>query len=248
MNPVQLEALVLVGGLGRRLRSSIVGRPKPMAEVAGRPFLEWLILAAKERGVGRFVLCTGYLAEHVETYFGNGSKWGVSVEYSRETTPLGTGGALKLALDKTERETLLAFNGDSYCPCDLHRLLTEHSRTAAAATLWVVGVEDCSRYGAVSVADDGSVTAFREKEMVTKKGLINAGIYAIQRTILESIPVGRPVSLEHDVFPGLIGEKLHAVAGEGPFIDIGTPESYARAQDFVLRELTGYKSHWERKA
>lgn len=230
----QLPLFILAGGLGRRLAGVVSDRPKPMAPVAGKPFAEWLLLAFRQQGVERFVFCTGHMSDAIAGYFGDGSRWDVTVEYSREAEPLGTGGALALASRTVAADRCLAANGDSYCTVDLARLLRLHEQRSARATLWLVPVDTCSRYGSVDVATDGQIRAFREKSSQQQSGLVNAGIYVFEAGVLDAIPPGRPVSLETEVLPALAGRGLYGVVGEGPLLDIGTPESYATAEDFFL--------------
>lgn len=227
------EALILAGGFGTRLRSVLHDRPKPMAEVAGKPFLEWLLLKAAREGVKRFILCTGYLGDVVFSHFGDGSLWGLEIVYSREESALGTAGALCLAEPLLREETVLVLNGDSYCEYDATILLEAHRRLRSAATIWLVEVADSDRYGSVSLRADGSVESFREKGAGGGRGLINAGVYALNRRLIRSIPAGRSVSLEKETFPGLVGHGLHGVVGSGSFIDIGTPESFQKAGEFL---------------
>jgi NDP-sugar pyrophosphorylase family protein len=227
-------AIILAGGKGSRLREVVSDRPKPMAEVAGRPFLEWLLLALRAQGLRRVVLATGYQAEMIEEYFGDGARWGLDVQYAREHAPLGTGGAARGALGSASGGRLLVLNGDSFCPFDLGQLAQAHTRARACATLWLVAVDDCSRYGTVDVSADRQVVAFREKSSAGGAGLISAGVYLFERSTLEEIAPDRPVSLETEVFPSLIGRGLYAVVGRGPFLDIGTPESYALAERFIV--------------
>jgi NDP-sugar pyrophosphorylase family protein len=235
MNTVsQLPVLVLAGGYGSRLRGLVNDRPKPMAPVAGRPFAEWLLIGLRDQGARHFVFCTGYLAEAIEKHFGDGGKWGVAVTYSQEPTPLGTAGALALAASRISSDRFFAVNGDSYCPIALPRLLALHTERRARATLWLIPIDDSSRHGSVEVGPDGQVLSFREKPSEGRSGLINAGVYAFERSVLDAIPQGRPVSLETEILPGLAGRGLHAAVGEGPFLDIGTPEAYETAEDFFV--------------
>lgn len=226
------EALILVGGKGTRLQSVITDRPKPMAEVAGRPFVEWLILRLKSQGIQRILLCTSYLSEVIEMYFGDGRQWELAIDYSREPGLLGTAGAVRHAVSKIQSERFLVLNGDSYCNMDLDRLAKMHATGGASATLWLAKVSDSSRYGAVEIGMDGAVQSFCEKQTAKSPGLINAGIYLLERTVVEAIPTGGVFALERDVFPPLIGHGLYAVAGDEIFLDIGTPASYAAAEQF----------------
>lgn len=224
-----LDVVILAGGKGTRLQSVISDRPKPMAEVSGRPFAEWLVLALRAQGLRRMVLCTGYMHEAIEAYFRDGKQWDVEIVYSRDPSPLGTGGALRQALSQVRTDRFLAMNGDSFCPVDVHALATAHVARRACASLWLVPAEDCTRAGLVEIDEHGAVRAFHEKPPEKHQGLISAGIYLLERKVAETIPLGKPVSLEADFFPRLIGHGLYAVIGRGPFLDIGTPDAYGEA-------------------
>jgi len=227
-----LDALILVGGMGTRLHSIVPDRPKPMAQVGGRPFVEWLLLGLRAQGVRRVVFCMGYMSEVVEAYFRDGEQWNMEIVYSRDPIPLGTAGAVCHALSQVMSDPFLVLNGDSYCHLNIERLLELHTNRSACATIWLVTVNDCSRYGSVIVGEDGAVQAFREKSPKTCAGLINAGIYLLEREAVETLPKGRAISLETEFFPQLIGQGLYAVVGEGPFLDIGTPEAYTLVEQF----------------
>lgn len=230
------EAIILVGGKGTRLKNVVTDRPKPMAEVAGRPFLERLLLALHSEGIRRVILCTGHMGEMVEAYFGDGGRWDMEMEYSRDPIPLGTAGAARHALSRIQGDRCLVLNGDSFCRFDISRLLATHLKRQAGATLWLVQMDDCRRYGTVILNENDAVSAFVEKESSSRAGLINAGIYLVEREIMAGIPEGRSVSWETEVFPQMIGKGLYAVEGTGPFLDIGTPESYAMAAEFFARQ------------
>jgi NDP-sugar pyrophosphorylase family protein len=204
-----------------------------MAPVAGRPFVEWLLLALRAQGLRHVILATGYMGEMVEAHFEGGSRWGLDLRYAHERTSLGTGGAARHAIQQAVTGRILVLNGDSFCPFDVDRLADVHRRATARATLWLVPMDDCRRYGTVEIAADGRVVSFHEKSPTLKAGLINAGIYLFEREALDAIPSGRAVSLESEVFPSLIGRGLSATIGQGPFLDIGTPESYAAAESFI---------------
>ena len=238
-NKDRVEAMILVGGRGTRLRAVVGDRPKPMAEVAGRPFLQWLVIGLRSQGGRRVVLCTGHMGDKVQAHLGEGSDLGVKLVYSREIAPLGTAGAVRNALELMWSDPFLVMNGDSYCRFELDMLCRSHILNRAAVTLWLVRVNDCSRYGSVVLREDGEVEAFEEKSEASRPGLISAGIYLMNRKMVESIPAGRAVSLEREVFPGLVGHGLYGVVGEGPFLDIGTPEDFARAEKFMTRVMRG---------
>ena len=237
MTADQVQAFVLAGGLGTRLRSVLPDRPKCMADVAGRPFLEWLILGTRAQGVRRFVFCTGYRADAVEQYFRDGRKWSVEISYSRESSPLGTGGALRLAADRSRGERMLVLNGDSYCRFDLGRLWGELERHQAVVALWLVRKEDCSRYGTIELGSGGEVRRFLEKQEGRRNELINAGVYLMRSEMLDSVPHGSAASLELDIFPKIAPGSACGVPGDGPFIDIGTPESLLQADDVIRGEF-----------
>ncbi len=232
--PFAATAFLLAGGQGTRLRPALADRPKPLAPVAGRPFVEWLVESLRGQGIRRIVFCTGHMADQIASHFGNGRAWGVEAAYSREESPLGTAGALRLAAERfPAAATLLALNADSSCRFDLARLAGVHADSGAAATLWLARVEDSARYGSVEIDGEGRVTAFREKRAAGGPGWINAGVYALERSVLRTVAPGRPVSLETEVLPALVGRALRAVPGESPLLDIGTPESYAQAEAFL---------------
>jgi NDP-sugar pyrophosphorylase family protein len=224
------EAIILAGGLGTRLRSVVGDEPKAMAAIAGRPFLEYLVAQLRASGCTRAVLATGFRAEALERHFGDGARWGVEIEYSVESEPRGTAGALKLTEPLLCGNRWLLMNGDSLFDINLQSLIEEHARRPAPMTIALARVTDGRRYGRVTLAPDGMITAFAEKSDSLTPALINSGLYIIERSLLDLIPADRPVSLEVDVIPPLVGKGLRGVAFEGFFIDIGIPEDYARAQ------------------
>jgi D-glycero-alpha-D-manno-heptose 1-phosphate guanylyltransferase len=227
-----LTAFILAGGLGTRLRSVLPDTPKAMAPISGSPFLHHLLDKLVLAGVRRTVLCTGHLAGQIEGAIGSAYR-GMEMAYSKEDVPMGTGGAVRLALPLLDASRALVLNGDSYCDFDAASLLARHEAGKALGTLVLARVEDCSRFGSVTVGPDDSVSSFREKGARKGGGWINAGVYLLERTLLETIPAGGEVSLERDTFPGLIGKGLYGFRMEtGGFIDIGTPDSYAQASRF----------------
>lgn len=228
----RIEAIVLAGGLGTRLRPVLRDRPKVLADFNGRPFLAYVLDALAQAGVARSVISTGYLGPMVRDAIGDAHA-GMPVAYVEETQPMGTGGAVRLAAARCEGDPVLCLNGDSLCVWDLPSLLGAHRARGAAATLLSVRVPDISRYGALEVDGDGGVTGFAEKGESGGEGIINAGVYALSRALLASIPEGVAVSLEREVFPRWIGRGLCAHAGDGAFLDIGTPEDHARGEAFL---------------
>lgn len=235
-----MTVVVLCGGLGTRLRGVVDDRPKALAPVGGKPFLGHLLDHLRQQGITDVVLSTGYLGDMVAAYAGDGSRWDLHVQCIREPEPLGTGGALRLVVAEVAlREPFLALNGDTFFSGSLpHLVAFHHERPGARATLALVQVERGNRYGTVQ-ADPGTgvVEAFLEKQAVAAgPAWINAGAYVLDPVLLTLIPPGRNVSLERDVFPRWIGRGLYACRfPEATFLDIGTPEDYARAADVLGR-------------
>jgi NDP-sugar pyrophosphorylase family protein len=180
-------------------------------------------------------MCTGYLGEQVHTEFGDGRFWDVAIEYSEEMRPLGTAGAVKLAQAylQDSRE-FLVMNGDSFLEIDLGRLIRFHRGHGGLISMAVLEVENAARYGTVQTDAGGRVIGFSEKTGCDTAGVVNGGVYVFDHTVLEHIPEG-PASLERDVFPQVLPYGVYALKQQGIFIDIGTPEDYARAQQLYGR-------------
>ena len=224
-----VKAVLLVGGLGTRLRSVVPSAPKVLASVGKGAFLGLLVEQLRSQGIRRLVMCTGYLADQVEGEFGDGTALDITIEYSKEEQPLGTAGAVKRA-EHYLRDVadFFVMNGDSFLDIDFRKLMDFHRRRDAMATLAVSRVEDTSRYGTVQVEGD-RVRGFAEKTGSHLPGLVNGGVYAFKHAVLQYIPE-HPASLERDVFPALLDHGVYAQEQRGMFIDIGTPADYARAQ------------------
>lgn len=224
-----MKILCLVGGAGTRL-TTVTGIPKAMAEVGGRPFLELLVCRMRAQGFREFVMCIRHYGQCIRAHFGDGSRWNVSVQYSEEPQPLGTGGAIKFAAQKLgSDDAFAAINGDSFAEADFPALIQAHEQKRALATLALQEVPDAARFGTVEIAHEGEILRFVEKRGMAVPGLINAGIYVFSRKILEHIGEGK-VSLERETFPKLVGQGLYGYRQAGFFIDIGIPEDYERAQ------------------
>jgi D-glycero-alpha-D-manno-heptose 1-phosphate guanylyltransferase len=225
---------MLVGGLGTRLRSVVSSTPKVLASIGHESFLELLVREVSSQGIRQLVMCTGYLAEQIESRFGDGSRWNVSIEYSKEETLLGTAGAVKLARRYVENcPEFLVLNGDSFLEINYEDLIGFHRRQPqAAATIAVTPVQDASRYGTVKINSDRRVNGFVEKTGGNSPGLINGGVYVFTPTVWKFFPEGLG-SLEKDVFPRLIDQGVYAYEQHGMFIDIGTPLDYSRAQELL---------------
>ena len=230
-----ITAILLVGGQGTRLRPVISSTPKPLARVGKQPFLELLVQQLRRHGCRRLVMSTGYMSRQIEEEFGDGRAWGLEVKNSRESQPMGTAGALKLAGSfVADGQDFVAMNGDSFVDVDFGALLDFHRVRKGLSSLAVVRVPDTARYGTVKIDGDNRVAGFLEKTGANLPGVINAGVYVFNRGILENIPDG-PASLEKDVFPKILARGVYAFEVDGMFIDIGTPEDYARAQTLFAR-------------
>ena len=230
-----MEVVVLVGGKGTRLRTLVPDRPKPMAEVGGRPFLEWLVLALRARGVSRMVFCIGYMGQMVRLHFGGGSAFGLAIEYSEDPELQGTGGALRRALPVISTDPVLVCNGDSYCDVNVPVFAEWHRLKGALGSIVLARVDDTRRYGRVQVSEEDRIMRFEEKGQSSGPGLVNAGVYLLSRRFIESIPGDRPSSLEYDVFPCWIGDKFYGYRNNAKLVDIGTPESYEEANRLFSR-------------
>lgn len=223
------EAIVLAGGLGTRLRSVVTDLPKPLASVAGRPFLAYLLDQLAAGGLRRVILATGYMAEKIEQTIGK--RWaGMDILYSKESEPLGTGGAIRLAAMLLQGDGVHLANGDTFLRYDPVALEQVVRRAGAALGIALAKVDDVSRYGAVEVAD-GRVVAFREKGG-RGPGLINAGSYFLTAAGIAGLPdEDGAYSFENRVLlPSALSGQLAAFDDTGDFIDIGVPDDYARAQ------------------
>lgn len=228
---VELTAAILAGGLGTRLRSVVKDRPKVLAEVHERPFLTYLLDQLTAFDVKDIVICTGYLGEQVRSTFGD-TYGDLRLYYSKEPLPLGTAGALRLALPLFKSDSLLVMNGDSFFDINLNSFWHWHCSHRANATIGLANMNDTRRYGRIHLDADGVVVSFEEKSANAAPGWINGGIYLAARTLLLTIPENRAVSLEQEVFPVWIGKGFYGYKSEGRFLDIGTPKAYAEAEHF----------------
>jgi NDP-sugar pyrophosphorylase family protein len=225
-----ITAAILVGGLGTRLRPVVADRPKVLAPINGRPFLAYLLDQLVEAGLKTVTLCTGYRADMIQDEFGDSYK-GLRLIYSKEEESLGTAGALRLALPLLESDPVLVLNGDSYCHVNLPDFYHEYAGQPAGASMVLTQVENTARYGAVQV-EAGLITHFQEKQDSAGPGWISAGIYLLGQTLLQTIPPGRAVSIEQEMFPAWLERGIGVFYSAGPFIDIGIPEAYTQATTF----------------
>jgi NDP-sugar pyrophosphorylase family protein len=224
-----IDVVVLCGGKGTRLRSVIRDRPKPMADIGGKPFLAELLDYVAKYGFHRFILCAGYKAQDIRSFF---ERYGrnYEVEFSEESKPIGTGGALRNALPFIHSDMCLVLNGDSFCAVEYEKLLIFHAVKSALVTIAVSRMKNAGEYGRVIIARDGAVKAFEEKATETRDGWVNSGVYVFNKSIVEAMKEKTMLSLEREVFPMIVGNKLYGFKSSTKTWDIGTPERYVWAQ------------------
>lgn len=234
-----VEAVILVGGMGTRLRPLTVSTPKPMLPVAGAPFLQHLLGRIKEAGITHVVLGTSFKAEVFEQTFGAGEELGLEIEYVVEDAPLGTGGGIRNVYDKLRGDTVVVFNGDVLSGTDINDIVATHQEKQADVTLHLVRVHDPRAFGCVPTDSDGRVTAFLEKTMDPPTDQINAGCYVFKRSIIEQIPAGKVVSVERDVFPRLLeeGARVYGHVDHTYWRDMGTPDDFVRGSADLVRGI-----------
>lgn len=233
----ETDAVILVGGMGTRLRPLTLSAPKPMLPTAGVPFLTHLIARIREADVTHVVLGTSFRAEVFESYFGDGSRFGVDIEYVVEDEPLGTGGGIRNVADRLRGDRALIFNGDVLSGVDLRALLARHDDAGADVTLYLTKVEDPRAFGCVPTDADGWVQAFLEKDPNPVTDQINAGTYVFNRDVVDTIPTGRAVSVERETFPGLLaaGRRIAGHVDVTYWRDLGRPDDFvAGSADLVL--------------
>jgi len=231
-----ITTVILAGGLGTRLRPVLSDRPKVLAEVLGRPFLTYLLDQLSSADARQVILCTGYMGDKVQETYGDTYK-SLHLLYSQEDEPLDTGGALRLALPLIESNHVLVMNGDSYVHVDLNSYVDWFFNIDRKAALLLVKVLDTSRYGMVKVKKDESILIFEEKGMNKGAGWINAGVYLVNTSLLRPIPSEKAFSIEREFFPSLVGNGLFGYKCKGRFIDIGTLESFNKAEKILKSEF-----------
>lgn len=233
------DAVILVGGKGTRLRPLTNSIPKPMLPVAGAPFLEHLLARIKTAGMTHVVLGTSFKAEVFEEHFGDGSHLGLEIEYVVEEEPLGTGGGIRNVLDHLRYDRAMVFNGDVLGGTDLNAVLKTHVEQEADVTLHLLRVSDPRAFGCVPTDADGRVSAFLEKTEDPPTDQINAGSYVFNRSVIEKIPAGRPVSVEREIFPALLesGARVFGHVDQSYWRDMGTPADFVRGSSDLVRGI-----------
>ncbi len=239
VDPRRVDAVVLVGGKGTRLRPLTLSAPKPMLPTAGVPFLTHLLARIAATGIEHVVLGTSYKAETFEEEFGDGSNLGLQIDYVVESEPLGTGGGIANVASKLRNDTVMIFNGDVLSGADLGAMLNKHHDCEADVTLHLVRVSDPRAFGSVPTDADGNVLAFLEKTEDPPTDQINAGTYIFKRSVIDQIPRGREVSVEREVFPALLsgGAKVCGYVDMSYWRDMGTPEDFVRGSADLVRGI-----------
>ena len=230
-----MQALILAGGEGTRLRPLTSSVPKPVVPLVDRPFIVYMLDWLRQHGVDRVVMSCGHLAHGVRNVLGDGSAIGLDIRYVEEPRPLGTGGAVKFA-EALLDERFVMLNGDVLTDFDLSAQIAAHERSGACGTLALTAVDDPTNYGLVRIGEGGEVSEFVEKPSadVVDSANVSAGVYILQRSVLDDLTHGEPASIERDVFPRLVGDGLHGHVVDGYWLDIGTPERYLRASFDIL--------------
>ena len=233
-----MQAILLAGGLGTRLRSVVSDRPKPMALIEGRPFMEYVTRELVRSGMTDIIFAVGYKGTMVEEYFGDGERFGFHASYAYEETLLGTAGAIKNAGRFVTEERFFVLNADTFYQIDYTRLKRLQDSLDLDMALVLREVPDVSRYGQAILDGKGFLTVFNEKTEETRMGTINGGIYLMRRSLMDTIPEGK-VSLENDMIPKWLreGKGLGGFVNDGYFIDIGIPEAYRQFQEDVRNQV-----------
>jgi D-glycero-alpha-D-manno-heptose 1-phosphate guanylyltransferase len=234
----KLDAIVLAGGLGTRLRDAVPDLPKPLAPINGRPFLDILLAFLERSGVvNRVFLAVGYMGHKIIERYDGSRRYGFDIRFSLEQGPLGTGGAIKKAIKQTDSGDILCLNGDSLVVVDLPGVVEFHTKAHAAMTMVVREVDNTDRYGAVHMDDGMRIKRYAEKNNQGRSGYINAGTYVFQRRLFDDVDE-RPISLEKELLPEFLDKDVRGYVSSGKFIDIGTPETYKIASHY-LSDIAG---------
>lgn len=239
-----MKAVLLAGGKGTRLRPLTNTLPKPMVPILGQPLLKWTLLTLRNHGITDVIISLCFQPNEIESYFGDGGTLGLKITYVREDLPLGTGGAIKNA-EKFLDDTFIVLNSDIVTDVNISDLISFHKDTKSIATISLTKVDDPTQYGVVELSGN-TITAFKEKpgHHEITSNLINAGIYVFEPGILKAIPQNQIVSIERDIFPKLIENKLYLKGYYNSYywIDIGTPEKYMKVHTDILADKLNIKN------
>lgn len=233
----QIDAVILCGGRGTRLRKTIKGIPKPMAKIGDRPFLEILIDYLSSFGIRRFILATGYRSNVISDFFRKNRKKGLKILVCSENKPLGTGGALKNAKRLIHSDPFIVLNGDSFARLNPFDLLIFHRNNRALISMVITKSRKSQDSGIVEISKDAKIIGFLEKPESSRAGYNNCGVYVCGRKVFNTFPLSKKFSLERDYFPKIVNKRLYGYVINDSFMDIGTPERYKKAN----KVLAG---HW----
>ncbi len=230
LTPGKTDVVLLCGGFGTRLKTVVHDRPKPMAEINDRPFLDILIDYVSDYGFKRFILCTGHKGDVIRKYYEAKNTQKIFL-FSEEKEPLGTGGAIKNAEPLIQSDVFMVMNGDSFCNLDLCNFLNYHDSTKAYASIALAKKEKSLDCGVVRMDGHGRITVFHEKVEAGDKSYVNAGVYLFNKEVFSLLPSHKNFSLELNLFPSLIQKKaVYGFFTHPQLIDIGTPERYELAK------------------
>ena len=239
MKEQAVDAVILVGGRGTRLRPLTIGNPKPMLPTANHPFLQHLLARIKAAGITHVVMSTSFKAEIFEEYFGDGADMGLDIEYVVEDTALGTGGGIRNVYDHLRHDTVMVFNGDILSGMDLGGILDTHHSKDADLTMHLLNVRDPRAFGCVPTDDEGRVLEFLEKTEDPPTNQINAGCYVFKKGLIATIPENRVVSVERETFPGVLeaGYKVFGHVDNSYWRDMGRPDDFVRGSSDLVRGI-----------
>lgn len=230
----KIDAIVLAGGWGTRLRSVVNNVPKVLAPVNGKPFLDLLLNFLSNSGlINKVILAVGYMSDKIIERYETGRDYSFKIIFSEEKELLGTGGGIKRALGYSDVDDVLALNGDSYISVDLTDLFMSHNKNNAAMTIVLKEVENANRYGSVKIDKSKRIISFEEKKQDAAGGFINAGMYLFKRKLFDAVDSNKVLSLEKDLLPGFIKGAVYGYISYGKFIDIGIPETYKNANQYL---------------
>ncbi|MEA5567849.1 sugar phosphate nucleotidyltransferase [Anabaena sp. UHCC 0399] len=242
--PNEVIAVILAGGYGTRIKHLLNGVPKPMVSIAGRPFVEWVVRYLKTQGITKAIISTGYLAEVIEQHFQTHPVDGIQIICCRENTPLGTAGGFLNAVHHSEDvpNIWLVVNGDSLVFANLALLSNHFYDKKNSGVIVGLSVNDASRYGSLVCNQFGELENFAEK--CTGAGIISVGVYLLKNSLLQEFPDTLPLSFENEVFPLFLSKhfSIQVAITDAAFLDIGTPESLAQAESFILQNLDKFES------
>lgn len=228
-----MDAIILAGGKGTRLNGIISDVPKPLAPINGKPFLDILLTQLNRFAcIKKVVLAVGYKSEMIVNRYKNSPVYNFRILFSEEKDLLGTGGAIKKAIALTNTDDVIALNGDSFIEIDIEDLIQFHRINNSSLTVVLKEVNNIGRYGSIELDSKRRILNFREKSGAAGKGLINAGVYVIKRTLFDTIEEDKKLSVEKEIMPALIRQNAYGYVVKGRFIDIGTPESYRAASEY----------------